>query len=65
MYENGVPSNGITFKPKSVNSIKTFKMGYARTDREPHKEIQLGLHIITLPSFLFNIHGSVHRNMTQ
>jgi hypothetical protein len=47
-----VPSNGITFKPKSVNSIKTFKIGYARTDREPHKEIQLGLRIITLSSFL-------------
>lgn len=34
MYENGVPSNGITFKPKSVNSIKTLKMGYAQTDRK-------------------------------
>jgi len=34
MYENGVPSKGITFKPKLVNSIKTLKMGYAQTARQ-------------------------------
>jgi hypothetical protein len=38
MYENRVPSTGITFKPKSVNSIKTLKMGYVQTDRQTDRQ---------------------------